>query len=112
MVGFGTALALPFGLLSFFPNIVNKVPKSGGWMQKIKVSLGFIELALALKFLSNADMVQGWGLLPREIFLLIWITIFLFWAIYLFGGLGFLKFKSIKASICFLIGSINRYLYQ
>ena len=67
--------------------------------QKIKVSLGFIELALALKFLSNADMVQGWGLLPREIFLLIWITIFLFWAIYLFGGLGFLKFKSFKASI-------------
>ena len=99
MVGFGTALALPFGLLSFFPNIVNKIPKSGGWMQKIKVSLGFIELALALKFLSNADMVQGWGLLPREIFLLIWITIFLFWAIYLFGGLGFLKFKSFKASI-------------
>ncbi len=99
MVGFGTALALPFGLLSFFPNIVNKIPKSGGWMQKIKVSLGFIELALALKFLSNADMVQGWGLLPREIFLLIWITIFIFWAIYLFGGLDFLQSKSFKVSI-------------
>ena len=68
MVGFGTALALPFGLLSFFPNIVNKIPKSGGWMQKIKVSLGFIELALALKFLSNADMVQGWGYYPERYF--------------------------------------------
>ncbi len=57
MVGFGTALALPFGVLSFFPNVLSKLPKSGGWLQHVKVSLGFVELALALKFLSNADMV-------------------------------------------------------
>ena len=96
MLGFGTALALPFGVLSFFPNVLSKLPKSGGWLQHVKVSLGFVELALALKFLSNADMVQGWGILPRELFIGIWMLILLLWAIYLFGGFGFMHPKPKK----------------
>jgi len=91
MVGFGTALALPFGILSFFPNVLSKLPKSGGWLHNVKVSLGFIELALALKFLSNADMVQGWGLLPRELFIAVWMVLLILWAIFLLGGLSFLQ---------------------
>jgi thiol:disulfide interchange protein DsbD len=98
MVGFGTALALPFGVLSFFPNVLRKLPKSGGWLQHVKVSLGFVELALALKFLSNADMVQGWGILPRELFIAIWMLILLLWAVYLFGGFGFMHPKPKKNS--------------
>jgi thioredoxin-related protein len=78
-------------VLSFFPNVLSKLPKSGGWLHNVKVSLGFIELALALKFLSNADMVQGWGILPREVFIGIWMLILLLWAIFLFGGLAFLQ---------------------
>jgi thiol:disulfide interchange protein DsbD len=96
MLGFGTALALPFGVLSFFPNVLSKLPKSGGWLQQVKVSLGFVELALALKFLSNADMVQGWGILPRELFIAIWMLILLLWAVYLFGGFGFMHPKPKK----------------
>ncbi len=96
MLGFGTALALPFGVLSFFPNALSKLPKSGGWLHNVKVSLGFVELALALKFLSNADMVQGWGILPRELFIGIWMIIMLLWAIFLFGGLSFLQTPSKK----------------
>ena len=96
MLGFGTALALPFGVLSFFPNVLSKLPKSGGWLQQVKVSLGFVELALALKFLSNADMVQGWGILPRELFISIWMLILLLWAVYLFGGFGFMHPKPKK----------------
>ena len=96
MVGFGTALALPFGILSFFPNVLRKLPKSGGWLQHVKVSLGFVELALALKFLSNADMVQGWGILPRELFIAIWMLILILWAVYLFGGFGFMHPKPKK----------------
>ncbi|MGB0357513.1 MAG: cytochrome c biogenesis protein CcdA [Flavobacteriaceae bacterium] len=93
MLGFGTALAFPFGFLSFFPNVLNKLPKSGGWLHNVKVSLGFIELALALKFLSNADMVQNWGLIPRELFIGIWMLILLLWAVFLLGGLSFLHAK-------------------
>lgn len=94
MLGFGTALAFPFGFLSFFPNVLNKLPKSGGWLHNVKVSLGFIELALALKFLSNADMVQNWGLIPRELFIGIWMLILLLWAGFLLGVLSFLHAKS------------------
>ncbi len=93
MFGFGTALAFPFGFLSFFPNILSKLPKSGGWLHNVKVSLGFIELALALKFLSNADMVQSWGLMPRELFIGIWMLLLLLWAVFLLGGLSFLHAK-------------------
>lgn len=75
MFGFGLALALPFTLFALFPNALNKLPKSGSWMADIKVLLGGIELALALKFLSNADLVSHWGLLKREVFLIIWMVI-------------------------------------
>ena len=98
MLGFGTALAFPFGFLSFFPNVLSKLPKSGGWLHDVKVSLGFIELALALKFLSNADMVQNWGLIPRELFIGIWMLILLLWAVFLLGGLAFLHAKPKKGS--------------
>jgi thiol:disulfide interchange protein DsbD len=85
MTGFGVALALPFGLFALFPAWLNSLPRSGGWMTTVKVVLGFLELALALKFLSNADLVGHWGLLKREVFLLIWILLFLLMALYLFG---------------------------
>lgn len=77
MLGFGLALSLPFTLLAIFPNIVTKLPKSGSWTNSVKVLLGFIELALAFKFLSNVDLVEGWGLLKREVFVFIWVIIFL-----------------------------------
>lgn len=85
MTGFGVALALPFALFALFPAWLNSLPKSGGWMTTVKVVLGFLELALALKFLSNADLVGHWGLLKREVFLVVWILLFLLMAIYLFG---------------------------
>ena len=85
MAGFGLALALPFAFFALFPNLLKKLPKSGGWMTTVKVVLGFIELAFAIKFLSNADLVEHWGLLKREIFIGIWIIIGLALAAYLFG---------------------------
>ena len=85
MTGFGFALALPFTILALFPRILNKLPKSGIWMKNIKVILGFFELALALKFLSNADMVSHWGILPREVFLALWILLSLILSFYLLG---------------------------
>ncbi len=85
MTGFGLALALPFALFALFPTWLNSLPKSGGWMTTVKVVLGFLELALAFKFLSNADLVGNWGLLKREIFLGIWIVLFVLLALYLFG---------------------------
>jgi thiol:disulfide interchange protein DsbD len=85
MVGFSLALALPFMLFAMFPGWMNSLPKSGGWLNTVKVSLGFLELALAFKFLSKADLVTQSHLLPREIFLAIWIAVFGAWAMYLFG---------------------------
>ncbi len=85
MVGFGVALALPFGLFALFPAWLQSLPKSGGWMTTVKVVLGFLELALAFKFLSNADLVGNWGVFKREIFLGIWILLFLLMTGYLFG---------------------------
>lgn len=85
MTGFGLALALPFGLFALFPNMLQSLPKSGGWMNTLKVVLGFIELALAIKFLSNADLVAHWGILKREIFIALWILIFVVMIAYLFG---------------------------
>ncbi len=94
MLGFGFALALPFTFLAFYPKYLSLIPKSGIWLKKLKVSLGFIELALAFKFLSNADLVEGWGILKREVFLIIWILIFLTMSMYLFGSyFGKLKFN-------------------
>lgn len=85
MFGFSLALALPFMLFAMFPGWLNSMPRSGGWMNTVKVSLGFLELALAFKFLSNADLVLQKGYLQRELFLTIWIVIFGAWAMYLFG---------------------------
>jgi thiol:disulfide interchange protein DsbD len=85
MLGFGVALALPFGLFALFPAWLHSLPKSGGWMTTVKVVLGFLELALAFKFLSNADLVGNWGLFKREIFLGVWILLFLLMTGYLFG---------------------------
>ncbi|MDR0228756.1 MAG: thioredoxin family protein [Flavobacteriaceae bacterium] len=85
MLGFSLALALPFMLFAMFPGWLNSMPRSGGWLNTIKVSLGFLELALAFKFLSNADLVLQAHWLEREVFLAIWIAIFGAWAFYLFG---------------------------
>nr|WP_297307240.1 thioredoxin family protein [uncultured Flavobacterium sp.] len=85
MFGFSLALALPFMLFAMFPGWLNSMPRSGGWMNTVKVSLGFLELALAFKFLSNADLVLQKHYLERELFLAIWIVIFGAWAMYLFG---------------------------
>ncbi|OGS70397.1 MAG: thiol:disulfide interchange protein [Flavobacteria bacterium RIFCSPLOWO2_12_FULL_35_11] len=85
MLGFSLALAIPFALFAAFPGWLNSLPKSGGWLNTIKVVLGFLELALAFKFLSNADLVLQLHWLEREVFLSIWITIFLVLAFYLFG---------------------------
>lgn len=83
MLGFGIALSIPFTLLAFFPNVISKLPKSGSWTNSIKVVLGFIELALAFKFLSNVDLIQEWGILKREIFIIIWAIIFILCGLYL-----------------------------
>ena len=89
MTGFGFALALPFALFALFPNALNALPKSGGWMTTIKVILGFLELALALKFLSNADLVSHWGILKREVFIGIWTLLSFGLTLYLFGVFRF-----------------------
>ena len=85
MLGFSLAIALPFALFAAFPGWMNSLPKSGGWLNTVKVSLGFLELALAFKFLSQADLVLQLHLLEREVFLAIWIAIFGVFALYLFG---------------------------
>ena len=90
MLGFATALALPFGLFALFPAWLQSLPKSGSWMDDVKVTLGFIEVALAFKFLSNADLIKGWKYLPYEAFLAIWIICALGLALY---HAGILKFK-------------------
>lgn len=96
MAGFGVALALPFGLFAAFPSWLNSLPKSGGWLNVVKVVLGFIELGLAFKFLSNADLVKHWGLLKIEPFLIIQVVIFLGLALYLFGKIKFPHDSPIK----------------
>ncbi|MCU7548822.1 thioredoxin family protein [Chitinophagaceae bacterium LB-8] len=89
MFGFSLALALPFALFAFFPSKLNMLGKAGGWLNAVKVTLGFLELALALKFLSNADLAKGWRLLDREVFISLWIVIFVLLGIYLIGKLKF-----------------------
>ena len=85
MFGFALALSLPFTLFALFPSMLKSMPKSGGWLNMVKVVLGFCELALAFKFLSVADLAYGWGLLDRETFLCLWIVIFFFLGLYLLG---------------------------
>ena len=89
MLGFALALALPFTLFAIFPNLLQSMPKSGGWLNSVKVVLAFIELALALKFLSVADLAYGWHILDREVFLSLWIVIFTLLGLYLIGKIRF-----------------------
>lgn len=116
MAGFGVALALPFALFALFPNWLNSLPKSGGWMTTTKVVLGFLELALAFKFLSNADLVAHWGILKREIFIGIWVLIFILMSLYLFGIIRFphdnlkAKLSKIRVSIGIISTLFSVYL--
>ncbi|SEP68690.1 thiol:disulfide interchange protein DsbD [Hyunsoonleella jejuensis] len=96
MAGFGVSLGLPFALFAMFPNMMNALPKSGGWLNTTKVILGFLELALAFKFLSNADLVAHWNVLKIEPFLILWILIFAGLALYLFGKIKFPHDSPIK----------------
>ncbi len=96
MLGFSLGLALPFGLFAAFPAWLNSLPKSGSWMNSVKVVLGFLELALAFKFLSIADMTNGWGILKYELFMAIWVIIFIAMALYLFGLIKFPHDSPIK----------------
>ena len=96
MFGFAVALALPFALFAAFPAWLNSLPKSGGWLNSVKVVLGFLELALALKFLSNVDLAYHWGILTREVFLALWIVIFSLAGFYLLGKLKFSHDSDVK----------------
>lgn len=89
MLAFSIAFALPFTVFALFPSLLKKLPKSGGWLNSVKVVLGFIELALGLKFLSTADQTYHWGILNREVYLAIWIVIFILLGLYLLGKIRF-----------------------
>jgi len=89
MFGFALALSIPFSVFAIFPNIMQNMPKSGGWLNSVKVVLGFLELALALKFLSVADLAYGWHILDREVFIVFWIVIFFLLGCYLIGKIKF-----------------------
>lgn len=114
--GFGIALGLPFALFAMFPHWLQSLPKSGGWMTDVKVVLGFLELALAVKFLSNADLVKQWGLLKREIFIGLWVVIGLLTTLYLLGKLRIghsspvKKFSFVRIAFIILFASITIYL--
>ena len=96
MGGFAIALAIPFALFAMFPSLMKQLPKSGGWLNTVKVILGFLELALSLKFLSVADLAYGWHILDRETFLVLWIVIFALLGFYLLGKLNFSHDSPIK----------------
>ena len=96
MFGFALALAVPFALFAVFPNLIQTLPKSGGWLNSVKVVLGFLELALALKFLSVADLAYGWRILDREVFLVLWIVIFALLGFYLLGKIRFRHDSELK----------------
>ncbi|MRG47839.1 DUF255 domain-containing protein [Chitinophaga sp. SYP-B3965] len=116
MAGFGVSLALPFALFAMFPNWLNSLPKSGGWLNSVKVILGFIEVALAIKFLSNADLVTHWGFLHRETFFLIWIIIALLATLYLLGLIRFphdspvKKLGGVRIFFAVIFGALTLYL--
>ena len=105
MGGFGLGLALPFALFALFPGWLGSLPKSGGWLGSVKVVLGFLELAMAIKFLSNADLVEQWGLVKREIFIGFWVLIGLLITLYLLGKIRFPHDSPVKKfsgpRICF-----------
>ena len=96
MLAFSIAFALPFAIFAMFPNLLQKLPKSGGWMNSVKVVLGFIEVALGFKFLMTADQAYGWGLLDREVYLGIWIVCFTLLGFYLLGKIRFKGEKEVK----------------
>jgi thiol:disulfide interchange protein DsbD len=96
MGGFGLALGIPFAIFAAFPGMLKSLPKSGGWLNSVKVVLGFIELALALKFLSQADLVDHWGILKYELFIGLWVIIFALMALYIFGKIKFPHDSPIK----------------
>lgn len=114
--GFGLALGLPFALFAMFPNWLKSLPKSGGWMTDVKVVLGFVEIALAVKFLSNADLVKQWGFLKREIFIAIWVVVGLLTTLYLLGILRIghsspvKKYSVTRIVFIALFGAITLYL--
>ena len=116
MLGFSLAIALPFGLFAAFPGWLNSLPQSGGWLNSVKVTLGFLEIALAFKFLSNADLVMQTHLLERELFIAIWIVIFALLTMYLLGFLKFahdsdLKYISVsRLSVAILTGTLTIYM--
>jgi thiol:disulfide interchange protein len=115
LAGFGLALALPFALFALFPQLLSSLPKSGGWLSEVKVVLGFIEVAMAIKFLSNADLTQHWGILKREIFLGIWILCGLGITLYLLNVFPFKrkypsKFSKAKLAFTILFAGITIYL--
>jgi len=96
MFGFGTGLALPFTVLALFPTLIHSMPKSGGWLNTVKVSFAFIELAMALKFLSNVDLIYHWRLLDREIFIALWIVLAVLLGFYLLGKIKFYHDTDVK----------------
>jgi thiol:disulfide interchange protein len=96
LAGFGLALALPFALFAMFPGWLQSFPKSGGWLTSVKVVLGFLELAMAIKFLSNADLVEQWGLIKREVFIASWVIIGILTVLYLLGKIRFPHDQPIK----------------
>jgi thiol:disulfide interchange protein DsbD len=106
LAGFGFALALPFTVFAIFPNWLQSLPKSGGWLNSVKVVLGFLEIAMAIKFLSNADLVKQWGLLRRETFMALWIIVGLAILLYLFGKIRFPHDTPIKRFSGLRIGFI------
>ena len=99
MFGFSLALAIPFCLFALFPGMLQKAPKSGSWMNTLKVVLGFIELALSLKFLSVADLAYGWHLLDRETFIVLWVAIFAMMGLYLLGQFNFKTYGKADSSV-------------
>jgi thiol:disulfide interchange protein DsbD len=114
--GFGLALGLPFALFAMFPRWLHLLPKSGGWMTDLKVVLGFVELALAVKFLSNADLVEQWGFLKREIFIGLWIIIAFMTVLFLLGKIKFphshgrIKMSFARIAATFLFTAVGIYL--
>lgn len=116
MLGFSLAIALPFALFAAFPGWLNSLPQSGGWLNSVKVTLGFLEIALAFKFLSNADLVLQAHLLERELFIAIWIVIFALLTMYLLGFIKFahdsdLKYISVsRLSVAILSGTLTIYM--
>lgn len=116
MGGFGFGLALPFALFAMFPGWLHALPKSGGWLNSVKVVLGFLELAMAIKFLSNADLVEQWGIIKRELFIGFWILAGLFIILYLTGKIKFPhdspvnKFSKTRIAFIIIFAAFTIYL--